>query len=159
MNIGTVSRELGVPQQTIRYYESVGLVTPVRREPNGYRRYSTIEVETLRFIHRGRGLGFSIAEVRELLALWRERGRASADVKSIALARLDEIDGKVRELASLKASLLDLMDRCQGDDRPDCPVIDDLTGASGHSRDATADRGSSILPLRSRLSKRGNRHD
>jgi len=131
MNIGEAAKRSGVPAKTIRYYESVGLVPAVMRSDGNYRRYGESEVETLRFIARARSLGFSVEEVSRLLALYRDRKRASAEVKRIAGAHIVEIDRKIDELRAMKKTLSHLVTRCHGDDRPDCPILDDLAGARG----------------------------
>ncbi len=128
MNIGTVAAESGVPPKTIRYYESVGLVPSAKRAPNGYRVYDEIDVQTLLFIQRARSLGFTVNEVANLLTLWRDRNRTSAEVKALALRRIDQVDRKIRELDTLKRALLDLAERCYGDERPDCPILEELAG-------------------------------
>ncbi len=132
MNIGAAAERSGMPPKTIRYYESVGLIQPAERRGNGYRDYSDKDVATLRFVHRARGLGFTIEECRELLALYRDRERASGEVKKIALDRVATIDGKIAELQGMRSALLTLAHRCHGDDRPDCPILEDLAGATGH---------------------------
>jgi MerR family copper efflux transcriptional regulator len=129
MNIGHASVLTGLAAKTIRYYESVGLIPAATRDPNGYRSYGEVDVHTLRFVHRARGLGFSIAEVQELLTLWGDKRRASAKVKTIALAKVGEIDRKMRELATMRKALLDLAARCHGDDRPECPILEELAGS------------------------------
>ena len=131
MNIGAAAERSGMPPKTIRYYESVGLIAPAERRGNGYRDYSDKDVATLRFVHRARGLGFTIEECRELLALYRDRERASSDVKRIALDRVTTIDAKIAELQGMRAALLTLAHRCHGDDRPDCPILEDLATAVG----------------------------
>ena len=128
MHIGRVAKESGVPAKTIRYYESIGLIDSAARTESGYRVYSGRDVETLRFIQRARGLGFSVADVANLLALWRDSGRASAQVKALAAQHLGGIDRKITELQAMRATLVDLVDRCHGDDRPDCPILKDLAG-------------------------------
>lgn len=133
MNIGAAAERSGMPPKTIRYYESVGLIQPAERRGNGYRDYSDKDVATLRFVHRARGLGFTIEECRELLALYRDRERASGEVKKIALDRVATIDGKIAELQGMRSALLTLAHRCHGDDRPDCPILEDLAGATGHA--------------------------
>ena len=127
MNIGTVSEKSGLPAKTIRYYEDIGLIRPERRD-NGYRDYSTEDVHRLRFLQRSRGLGFSVEECRQLLSLYGDSHRESADVKAIALAKLDDIDRKIRELTGLRKMLQQLVHSCHGDDRPECPIIDGLAG-------------------------------
>ncbi len=130
MNIGEASERSGLPAKTIRYYEDISLVAPDRAE-NGYRDYSSSDVHRLRFLHRARNLGFSIDECRLLLSLYSDRNRASADVKAVAEQKLAEIDAKIAELQSLKSALQLLVDCCHGDDRPDCPILDDLAGQGG----------------------------
>jgi MerR family copper efflux transcriptional regulator len=127
MIIGEVARNTGVPTKTIRYYESIGLIGRAARHDNGYRGFSLGEVGSLRFIRRARHLGFSLSEVAELLALWRERDRASADVKALALRRVGEMEQRIAELESLRRTLVELAERCGGDHRPECPILDELT--------------------------------
>ncbi len=129
MNIGEAAERSGVPAKTIRYYESIGLIAPAERSAGGYRVYDAREVETLRFVQRARSLGFSIEQVGELLALWRDRSRASADVKAMASAQVAAIDRKIAELQGMRDTLEHLMTRCHGDARPDCPILEDLAGA------------------------------
>ena len=128
MNIGNASKMSGVPAKTIRYYESVGLIPPAGRAANGYRDYDKKDVQVLRFIKRSRSLGFSVSEVSNLLDLWLNGGRASADVKSIATKHIGEIENKISEMQSILATLKNLTKCCHGDDRPDCPILDDLAG-------------------------------
>ena len=130
MNIGEAAERSGLPAKTIRYYEDISLVAPDRAD-NGYRDYSSSDVHRLRFLHRARNLGFSIDECRLLLSLYTDRNRASADVKAVAEQKLVEIDAKIAELQSLKSALQPLVDCCHGDDRPDCPILDDLAGQGG----------------------------
>lgn len=131
MNIGAASRQSGLPSKTIRYYEEIGLLT-ADRALNGYRDYSTEDVHRLRFLQRARGLGFSVEECRELLSLYSDRERASSDVKTIAEEKLAEIDRKIQELTGLRLMLGHLVDNCHGDARPDCPIIDGLSGRFEH---------------------------
>jgi Cu(I)-responsive transcriptional regulator len=126
MQIGTVARKSGVPAKTIRYYESVGLIDRAGRSASGYRVYGVRDVQTLRFVSRARGLGFSVKDVADLLALWRDQRRSSAQVKHLASNHLRLIDRKIAELRQVRATLVDLIERCHGDDRPDCPILDDL---------------------------------
>ena len=126
MNIGKAATRSGVPAKTIRYYEEIGLIPKAARTDGGYRDYSDQEVETLRFIHRARDLGFPVKDVAALLTLWRDRSRSSADVKKLALDHVAEIDVKIAELKSIRGTLTDLATRCHGDDRPDCPILEDL---------------------------------
>lgn len=126
MNIGTVAERSGVSPKTIRYYESIGLISPADRRPNGYRTYSPVDMRTLNFIKRARSLGFSVEEVRDLLGLWRDRTRTSAAVKALAARNLEALDRKIEELKSMRRTIADLIKRCRGDARPDCPILDDL---------------------------------
>ena len=128
MNIGEVASRAGVPAKTIRYYESVGLIPAAARRDNGYRSYSDTDLHTLRFIHRARELGFSVAAVEDLLALWRNKRRKSQAVKAIALAKIAEIERKIAALEIMKRSIRHLTAHCHGDARPDCPILDDLAG-------------------------------
>ena len=128
MNIGQAAKHSNVSAKTIRYYESIGLIAPARRTESGYRIYSGKEVQTLRFIHHARNLGFSVKDVSMLLDLWRDQGRASADVKGLAMAHIAAVDQKIRELQRMRDTLLDLTHRCHGDDRPDCPILEELAG-------------------------------
>jgi len=125
MNIGDVAALSGLPAKTIRYYEEIGLVAPARGE-NGYRSFAERDLHRLAFLARARSLGFSLDDCRSLLALYDDRGRASADVKEIARGHLDRIERKIAELETLRTTLSHLVERCQGDDRPDCPILDDL---------------------------------
>lgn len=127
MNIGTVSEKSGLPAKTIRYYEDIGLISPDRRD-NGYRDYSSEDVHRLRFLQRSRGLGFSVEECRQLLSLYGDTDRESAEVKAIAEAKLTEIDRKLAELQGLRDMLSHLVANCHGDGRPQCPIIDGLSG-------------------------------
>lgn len=128
MHIGIVAERSGVPAKTIRYYESVGLIPSAARAANGYRVYDELDLRALQFIQRARSLGFSVSEVASLLALWRDRSRASAEAKRLAQERIAHVERKIEELQMLKRALLDLAERCQGDDRPGCPIIDELAG-------------------------------
>jgi Cu(I)-responsive transcriptional regulator len=139
MNIGAAAERSGMPPKTIRYYESVGLIAPAERRGNGYRDYSDKDVATLRFVHRARGLGFTIEECRELLALYRDRARASSEVKRIALDRVSTIDSKIAELQGMRQALMTLAHRCHGDDRPDCPILEDLANAAGSAHHQHSD--------------------
>ena len=134
MNIGEAARATGLPAKTIQYYEDIDLVCPQRAE-SGYRQFSDPDVQKLAFAGRSRSLGFSIADCRALLALYDDRNRASADVKQLAQEHLQQIDQKLHELQSLRRVLGTLVERCTGDDRPDCPILEDLAGLaeSAHS--------------------------
>lgn len=126
MNIGRVSIASGVSQRMIRHYEKIGLIAPASRRDSGYRDYGERDLHTLRFIGRARDAGFPIEEIRQLLALWNDKDRSSADVKALALARAAELKRKARDLNEMRRSLEDLASRCHGDDRPDCPIIGSL---------------------------------
>ncbi len=123
MNIGQASKLSGVPSKTIRYYEDIGLVSPARRQTNGYRDYTDSDVSILLFISRSRNLGFSISDTENLVSLWRDQHRASADVKALALNHIEQIEGRISELKQVRDTLIDLTNKCHGDDRPDCPII------------------------------------
>ncbi|WP_179405184.1 Cu(I)-responsive transcriptional regulator [Burkholderia guangdongensis] len=123
MNIGHASRESGVSAKMIRYYEEVGLLAPTRRSDAGYRVYGTDEIHTLRFIRQARRLGFLVEDIRKLLALWQDRSRASAEVKSIALEHVAELDKRIAELTVMRNTLAALATHCHGDERPDCPIL------------------------------------
>ena len=128
MNIGQVGQESGVSAKTIRYYESIGLIAPAVRTAAGYRVYGERDIQTLRFIQRARSLGFSVSDVGDLLALWRDKDRHSAEVKALAESHVAEIDRKINELQGMRNTLTHLIARCHGDERPDCPILDDLAG-------------------------------
>ena len=128
MNIGEAAARSDETAKTIRYYESIGLIDAVPRTSGGYRSYDPTDVAFLRFIRRARGLGFSVQNVANLLALYRDGNRASADVKALALEHLEEIDRKLAELKSVRNTLQHLVDNCYGDERPECPILDDLAG-------------------------------
>ena len=128
MNIGQASKASGVSQRMIRHYEAIGLIPRAARRESGYRDYDERDVHTLRFVRRARDLGFPIEEIGQLLALWQDRGRASADVKTLATARADELRRKEREIQAMRRSLEELARSCHGDARPDCPILDDLAG-------------------------------
>jgi len=127
MNIGSAAEISGLPAKTIRYYEEIELVSPGRSE-NGYRDYSDADIHRLRFLQRSRSLGFSIEECRVLLSLYGDKKRASSDVKRVAMEKIRQVDDKIAELETLRATLNKLVKSCHGDDRPDCPIIDDLAG-------------------------------
>ncbi len=126
MNISTAAKTAGLPVKTVRYYADIGLVSAPSRSETGYRTYDGGAVRKLVFVRRAREFGFSIEECRELLSLYEDRNRSSADVKRIATRRLEDIAEKQRELKSLHDELAYLVDACKGDDRPDCPIIDGL---------------------------------
>ena len=133
INIGDAARRAGLPAKTIRYYESVGLVVPDRGE-NDYRDFAESDVHKLAFLARARSLGFAISDCRTLLSLYEDRERASADVKRIAEEHLSAIDHKIQELEGMRSTLRNLADHCMGNHRPDCPILDDLAGATAIAR-------------------------
>jgi MerR family copper efflux transcriptional regulator len=126
MNIGDVAAATGLPPKTIRYYESAGLIDAPARSAGNYRRYDERHVQTLRFIQQARQLGFSVKEVAALVALWRDKRRASADVRRLATAHLRDIDARIAELHRMRQTLERLIVRCHGDHRPDCPILAEL---------------------------------
>jgi Cu(I)-responsive transcriptional regulator len=133
MNIGEASRRSGVSEKMIRHYESIGLLRP-RRQANGYRVYGEAEVAVLRFIRHARDLAFPLEEVRRLLALWQDGGRASAEVRRIALDHVRALEEKARSMSAIAASLRHLAEHCHGDDRPDCPILEELEGRHDDER-------------------------
>lgn len=130
MNIGEASKASGVSTKMIRYYESIGLINAPLRTESGYRVYSENDMHALRFISQARDLGFSVEQMNSLLALWRDRSRASADVKSIALEHIRALEEKARALQAMSKTLRHLADHCHGDDRPDCPIIEGFAAAT-----------------------------
>ena len=155
MTIGEVSAKSGVPAKTIRYYEETGLISPAGRQANLYRTYDEHDVAMLRFIGRARRLGFSIEDLKSLIALYRDRTRSARDVKKLAEQHLVHVEQKIRELQSIRNALAHLIEQCSGDDHPDCPIIDDLSGkevapvtrsSRGHAPEGTG-RGASRASL------------
>ena len=126
MNIGDAAKASGVSAKMIRYYESTGLIPAAERTGAGYRVYTDTEVQMLRFIRRARDLGFPVDKIEDLLALWRDRSRHSADVKRLAQEQIDGLERKIAEMQAMKDSLQHLADACCGDHRPDCPILTDL---------------------------------
>ncbi|MEO7055430.1 MAG: Cu(I)-responsive transcriptional regulator [Caldimonas sp.] len=144
MNIGQAASQAGVSAKMVRHYESLGLLPKIARTDSGYRQYEDRDVHTLRFIRRGRDLGFSMAEIADLLKLWQNRRRASADVKRIALAHVADLDRRMAEMAAMKKTLENLADCCKGDDRPGCPILDEL-GSETRPAEKTVHAGSRTL--------------
>ena len=128
MKIGMASAASGISERMIRHYEKIGLMPKAARRDSGYRDYDERDLHTLRFIGRARDAGFPIEEIRQLLTLWHDRERSSADVKTLALARAAELKRKAKELDGMRRSLEHLAERCHGDNRPDCPILIDLEG-------------------------------
>ncbi len=128
MNIGQVADSAGISAKRIRYYEQIGLIVAAKRTDAGYRVYDERDLHTLCFIHRARQLGFSLPQIATLLALWQDRRRSSAHVKKVVLAHVAELSMKITELQSMVDTLEDLAARCDGDSRPDCPILAELQG-------------------------------
>lgn len=131
MSIGKAAATSGVSAKMIRYYESIGLIPPARRTEADYRAYGDDDVHVLRFIRRARDLGFSIDAIRDLLALWRDKARASADVKRIAQQHIDELEARIAVLQDMTGTLRRLAESCHGDGRPECPILGGLDGETG----------------------------
>lgn len=133
MNIGEAAGRSGVSAKMIRYYEDIGLIPRAARNDSGYRNYTENDVHRLNFVRRARDLGFSVKEIGDLLGLWGDRSRQSADVKRIAQAHIADLQRKIAELGSMVESLQTLVDCCAGDDRPECPILEGLEHAGGAS--------------------------
>jgi Cu(I)-responsive transcriptional regulator len=134
LNIGDAAAAAGVSAKMIRHYEDIGLIPKARRTYSGYRMYSDKEVHVLRFIRQGRSLGFSIKQIGELLGLWQNNRRASSTVKKLALEHVRELEEKIREMHAMKATLERLATHCHGDDRPECPILDELSATAAPVR-------------------------
>ena len=132
MNIGEAASASGVSAKMIRHYEEQGFVPKAGRTVAGYRVYRENDVHALRFIRRARDMGFSLKEIKDLLGLWNNRRRASADVKRMAEKHVKELDQKIAEMQAMRRTLVDLTEHCHGDNRPDCPILDDLAGGQVH---------------------------
>lgn len=132
--IGEAARRAGVSARMLRHYESLGLLPQVARSDSGYRQYSEADVHVLRFIRRSRDLGFSIEEITTLLGLWQDQARTSASVKQIAQAHIDSLSERIAAMQAMQRSLQSLVQCCHGDDRPDCPILDDLAAADKVSK-------------------------
>lgn len=129
MNIGQAAKASGVSAKMIRYYEQIKLITPAHRTESSYRTYTDNDIHTLRFIRRARDLGFSVEQMKTLLALWRDRSRASADVKTIAMEHIAELERKAAAIQAMTETLKHLANHCHGDERPDCPIIEEFANA------------------------------
>lgn len=129
VNISAAARLAGLSAKMVRHYETLGLLPAVARTDSGYRQYSEADVHTLRFIQRARALGFAMADIGELLALWQNHRRNSAGVKRIAQKHLDELTRRIEAIQAMQRALTPLLHHCHGDDRPDCPILDDLAGS------------------------------
>lgn len=130
MQIGEAAEATGVSAKMIRHYEAIGLIPAADRRRSNYRDYGAADLHRLGFIRRARDLGFSIDEIRGLLHLWADRDRSSRDVKALARTHIAELDAKIARLAEMRATLAHLAHCCDGDDRPDCPIIESLAGAA-----------------------------
>lgn len=128
MNIGQAAKASGVSAKMIRHYEAIQLIKPGKRNHSGYRCYAETDLHTLRFIKRGRSLGFSLEQIKHLLSLWENQSRASADVKELAMTHVDALNQKIAELSEMRDLLLQLAQSCNGDQRPDCPILGELGG-------------------------------
>ena len=126
MNIGEAARASGVSAKMIRYYESIDLIPPATRGANGYRHYAEQDVHTLRFVRRARALGFSMPDIEQLVRLWRDRSRSSADVKAIAQSHIAALSARIDEMEAMRRTLEELAEHCHGDARPECPILEDL---------------------------------
>lgn len=146
MNIGDVSKATGISAKMIRYYEGTGLIRAALRTYSGYRVYTDTDVQTLRFVRRARDLGFTVKQIDDLLTLWRDRDRASADVKRIAMGHVADLEKKMRELNEMTETLRHLASNCHGDGRPDCPILTSLGNAAPDA---------SVSPPRDRKAARG----
>ena len=147
MNIGDAARASGVSAKMIRYYEGIGLIPRAGRTEAGYRVYSEQDVHSLRFVRRARDLGFSVEQIAELLALWRDRDRASVDVKRLASEHVRVLEERVAQLLQMAETLRHLAEHCHGDERPECPIIDELAGA-GNGTVTEAPYKPDLLPKR-----------
>lgn len=130
--IGAAARLSNISAKMVRHYESLGLLTSVARTDSGYRQYNQADVRTLQFIKRARDLGFSMAEIGELVSLWNNRSRSSANVKRVAQKHVDELAQRIEAIQAMQRTLASLLEHCHGDDRPDCPILDDLGGGMNH---------------------------
>lgn len=157
MNIGKAAGASGVSAKMIRYYESIGLIPEASRTQSGYRDYSMSDVQILSFIRRARDLGFSVAQMGELVTLWQNRSRTSADVKRIALEHVEELDRKAHELQEMSQALKHLAENCQGNARPDCPILSSLAKSEEPEsrRESEPKRFGTIGNLRNRLHEQG----
>ena len=133
-NIGEASQASGISAKMIRHYESIGLIPAASRTFAGYRLYGEADLHRLRFVKRARNLGFSIKEIEALLALWGDRRRSSAKVKALTQKHIDELEGKIAEMQAMRQALQQLAQQCHGDDRPDCPILDDLAAEPNNSK-------------------------
>jgi len=134
LNIGEAAADSGVPAKTIRFYEEAGIIKPAQRGQNGYRVYGEADIQTLRFIHRSRALGFTLKDVAELLELYRNRKRASREVKKLALEHVAALDRKIAEMTKVRNTIAGLAEKCHGNNRPECPILDELGALAREGR-------------------------
>ena len=140
LTIGEAARSAGISARMVRHYESLGLLSAVARTDSGYRQYTEADVHALHFIRRSRDLGFSMEEIAELLGLWHDRSRASSQVKRIAQAHIDDLSERIAQMQAMQRSLQTLVSCCKGNDRPDCPILDDLAAGQAEQNAAKASR-------------------
>jgi Cu(I)-responsive transcriptional regulator len=145
MNIGQAAKASGISAKMIRHYETIGLIEAADRTSSGYRVYTQNDVETLRFIRSSRDLGFQVEQIKELLALWRDRNRASSDVKKVALQHVEDLEAKMKQLQNMADTLRHLAHTCHGDNRPDCPIIHELASHSAPKGVRPAPRKGELL--------------
>jgi Cu(I)-responsive transcriptional regulator len=161
MNIGQASKASGVSAKMIRYYESIDLIPRSARRESGYRDYGSADIHRLGFIRRARDLGFSMDQIRDLLRLWSDRDRSNAEVKAIALGHVAELKQRARELNEMADALKSLASACEGDGRPDCPIIEGLEGhapmSQPHCKPADGRQSGGIRPRRTTSAARGRR--
>ena len=154
LTIGQAAAQAGVSAKMVRHYETLGLLPPVARTEAGYRLYTAREVHALRFIRRARDLGFGMAEISRLLALWHDQSRASADVRKIAQSHVAHMDRRLLELQAMRDTLQHLVTCCRGDGRPDCPILDDLDLAPANKAAASSQAGQKPQPFKGLRAKR-----
>jgi Cu(I)-responsive transcriptional regulator len=151
MNIGQASKASGVSAKMIRHYEEIGLIPRVGRGSSGYRNYQDADVQVLNFVRRARAAGFGTSEIKQLLALWRNRSRPAREVHRLAAAHLEDLNARIAELQAIAATLSHLIAHCHGDDRPECPILDDLAApASGGPPVRSYPAGRRVPPRRPR---------
>lgn len=127
MNIGEAAKASGVNAKLIRHYESIGIIPKASRSESGYRKYSENDVHILTFVRRSRSLGFSMKEIKKLVSLWRNRSRASSEVKNMTMAHIKALEEKIQDLQAIKNTLSNLAKHCHGDERPTCPILEDIS--------------------------------
>jgi MerR family copper efflux transcriptional regulator len=148
VNIGDAATASGVTAKMIRHYEDIGLIAKARRTSAGYRMYTPDDVHVLRFVRHSRSLGFSMDEIAALLGLWRNKRRPSRKVRELAQSHIDDLDRKIAEMQAMRATLTRLVDCCHGDDRPDCPILEELSRDEGPA-----------VPVKKPASKKASQHE